>query len=93
MLTIQCCGLPGCIMAEALSRAARPRTGRRLPPAALVSQVLDGGPHLGRVPRGPVVACGQPGHAGVAADGDHLNGQVLRAVLLAQLQQLSCHGH
>ena len=63
----------------------RPR-GERCdsPAAALVMQVFDRGSHLVGVPRGPVVARGQPGYAGVAADGDHLDGQMLRPVVLAQ---------
>ena len=40
--------------------------------AALASRLLDRNPHLVHVPRGPIVALGQPGYAGIATDGNHL---------------------
>ena len=50
-------------------------------------QILDGCPHLLRVPRRPVVAGRQPRHSGAAAHGDETDCETLRSVVLALGQE------
>ena len=54
---------------------------------ALLLEVFDRRAISSAFPRRPIVACGQPRHAGAPADGDHSDREALRTQLLAQGQE------
>ena len=56
-------------------------------------QILDRRAHFLRVPLRPVIAVRQPRHTGASTDGDHLDSEALRTLVLAQGQEPLCQGN